>query len=163
MSLTNDIIAAHLRPKTVLRAHFLPPVNEVLTLSLALIAAFLVLIAALPYLRIEALAEGVPFSAFLLPAALASLGLLPIIFLLLGTIEHGCLRLMGFQSDAAAARRGLVLAVLVAMPWNLIASIANAYLKGPFPWLLSMAALGVFIWQWITGFMIRQRVRHEAV
>ena len=158
MSLTDEIIAAHRKPREVLSRHFKLPMNEVLTLALALTFGLIVFCALLPSLRASSYEMGTPFVASLLPAAFGAFGLLPIILIMLGSLQAMVQRLLGGQGRSDFARRGLVWSLVVAGPWILLSGIAQVYLPSVFAWPLAAIPFVVFAWQWVHAIKLNEKL-----
>ena len=157
MALVDDVLAAQVAPRAAVKKQFETAENEVLTLALALAFGFLSFVAAFPSQLAQSQAMDVPLPSVLLPSAFGSIALLPLFLYVIAAIQRGISKLFGGAGSGAQSRRGVVWAMMVAMPWillsGLISEIAPIWLRLS----IGLVALGVFMTTWIIAIILNER------
>ena len=158
MSVVADIVQTWIDPKAVIRAKTVLP-REDRALATVFGACLLLFVAQWPVMARNTAADpSVPFEARMGGGLMAVIFVMPLVFYGIAGLSRLVARIFGGKGTGYAARMSLFQALLAMAPLSLIYGLARG-LQGPGPaaTITGLAAIGGFLWMWLSMLVTVER------
>lgn len=158
MAVTSDMVAAHVRPRAVMRNLLQRGQREDRALAMLMAACFVMFVSQWPYRARQAHLEGLDLTDLIQNDMFALIFVLPLMAYGLGALTHLLAKAVGGQGDWYGARLALFWAMLASLPLLVLAGMVKGFIgPGPANSLVGALWFGVFMWIWLSSLWEAER------